>query len=129
MSSTSATNKYRDALDVLKRGRDLLVDELAEAVNDRAEDLLDSPFLLGELLENHGMKLQFLTLMMSQLEQLADEASTSEARFCDDAGFGTPDGDAPGGGEPRRRRRNRKRGGRRRNRTAGANHASDDADR
>jgi hypothetical protein len=121
-------NKYRDALDVLRRGRDLLVDELADAVNDRAEDLLESPFLLGELLENHGMKLQFLTLMMSQLEQLADEQPV-ESRCGEEAAFGASDAESLGTGGSRRRRRGRRRGGRKRNRTAGANHASDDVDR
>lgn len=128
MPSTSPLNKYRGALDVLRRGRDILVDDLAETVNDRAEDLLDSPFLLGELLENHGMKLQFLTLMMSQLEQLADE-QPADARFCEDASFGSHDGETPGEGGPRRRRRNRRRGGRRKNRASSANHTPDDVDR
>jgi hypothetical protein len=75
------------------------------------------------------MKLQFLTLMMSQLEQLSEEQQPSDARFCDEATFHAADGDGPGEGGPRRRRRNRRRGGKRKNRPSSASHAPDDLDR
>ncbi len=128
MCSSPNLNKYRDALEVLRKGRDMLVDDLADTVNDRAEDLLDSPFLLTELLENHGMKLQFLTLLMSQLEQFADDQPV-DARFSDDVAFATSEGDNSSDSNPPRRKRSRRRGGRRRNRTSNANHAPDDIDR
>lgn len=126
MCSSPNTNKFRGALDVLRRGRDMMVEELADAVNDRAEDLLESPFLLTELLEHHGMKLQLLALMMGQLEQLADDQG-SETSFSDDAVFPPAEGDAPCLPKRRKRRRGRKR--RKLNRASSAKQTSDGFDR
>lgn len=97
-------NKYRNALEVLQKGRDLLVDELAETVASHGNDLLESPFLLTELLEGHGSKLQFLMLLMSQLERSAEDEDgmdISLPEFPDDHGCELT--------QPRRKRRRRSR--------------------
>lgn len=72
------SNKFRDAVDILQRGRDLLVEALAEDIVDKAEDLIDGGFAFNELLETQGTRLHFLGLLVAQLEQSAealDEAS------------------------------------------------------
>lgn len=65
-------NKYRAAVEVLQRGRDQLVEALAEDVVDQADDLLEGGFLFNEFLEAQGTRLHFLSLLMSQLEQSAE---------------------------------------------------------
>jgi hypothetical protein len=75
-----ATNKFRAAVEVLQRGRDVLVDELADEILDHADDLIDGGFGFNELLETQGTRLHFLALLLSQLEQSAevmDEALAS----------------------------------------------------
>src|SRR4051812_39217340 len=71
MSDTSF-NKYRAAIQVLQKGRDVLVDSLAEEVLSQADDLLEGGFLFNEFLEAQGTRLHFLSLLVSQLEQSAD---------------------------------------------------------
>jgi hypothetical protein len=65
-------NKYRAALDILQKGRDVLMEELAETVIGQADELLESGFAFHEFLENQGTRLHFLCLLLSQLEQSAD---------------------------------------------------------
>lgn len=65
-------NKYRAALEVLQRGRERMVDELANLVLDQSDDLLESGFLFNEFLENQGTRLHFLSLLLAQLEQSAE---------------------------------------------------------
>ncbi len=77
---TTKLNKYRAAIDVLQRGRDMLVAELAETVLDQADDLMDGGYLLNEFLENHGTRLHFLGLLVSQLEQSAEALDEAEAK-------------------------------------------------
>jgi|APCry1669189034_1035192.scaffolds.fasta_scaffold01590_5 hypothetical protein len=104
-------NKYRSALEVLQKGRDMLVDELADAVSVHGEDLLQSPFLLTEILEGHGTKLQFLMLLISQLERSAEDVDGFDptlAEFHDESGH-----------EPLQPRRKRRRRSRRRGRARG----------
>lgn len=75
-------NKYRAAIELLQRGRDTLMDELAETLLDQGEDLLSGGFLFNELIESHGTRLHFLCLLLSQMEQSAevfDEAQAAEA--------------------------------------------------
>jgi hypothetical protein len=72
-------NKYRAALEVLQRGRDRLVTELADQVLDQADDLLESGFLFNEFLENQGTKLHFLSLLAAQLEQSAESHEERQA--------------------------------------------------
>jgi hypothetical protein len=74
------TNKYRLAIEVLQRGRDQIVDELAEQVLDGGDDLLETPFLFNEMLEGQGTKLHFLGLLLAQLEQSAEQLEEAEAR-------------------------------------------------
>ncbi len=72
-------NKYRDAVQILQRGRDLLVESLAEDILDKQDDLIDGGFAFNELLETQGTRLHFLGLLVAQLEQSAealDEASS-----------------------------------------------------
>jgi hypothetical protein len=66
------TNKYRAAMAILQRGRDMMVEQLAEEILDREDDLVDGGFLLNEFLEAQGTRLHFLCLLVSQLEQSAE---------------------------------------------------------
>ena len=68
----SRTNKYRDAIRVLQRGRDVLVENLADEVLDQAEDLSEGGFQFNEFLESQGTRLHFLCLLVAQLEQSAE---------------------------------------------------------
>src|SRR5947209_5611291 len=70
--SADTFNKYRAAAQALQRGRDQLVDAMADEVLDQGEDLLENNFLFNEFLENQGTRLHFLTLVLSQLEQSAE---------------------------------------------------------
>jgi hypothetical protein len=66
------SNKYRSAVTILQRGRDVLVGELANEILDREEELVEGGFLFNEFLEMQGTRLHFLTLLLSQLEQSAE---------------------------------------------------------
>jgi hypothetical protein len=66
------TNKYRAALEVLQKGRDVLVDAVADEILDQGLDLIDGGYQFNEFLESQGTRLHFLTLMVSQLEQSAE---------------------------------------------------------
>ena len=72
-------NRYRAAIEVLQRGRDLLVDELADQVLDQADDLVEGGFAFNEFLEREGTRLHFLALLVSQLEQSADSYDEAHA--------------------------------------------------
>jgi len=65
-------NKYRAAVQILQRGRDVLVEAMADEVVSQADDLLDGGFLFNEFLEAQGTRLHFLSLLVSQLEQSAE---------------------------------------------------------
>jgi len=73
------TNKYRDAIEVLRRGRDILVENLADEVLDRQDDLAEGGFLLNEFLEAQGTRLHFMCLLVNQLEQSAEALDESRA--------------------------------------------------
>jgi hypothetical protein len=66
------SNKYRSAVEVLQRGRDVLVEELADEILDRAEELVEGGFVLNEFLEAQGTRLHFLCILVGQLEQSAE---------------------------------------------------------
>ncbi len=66
-------NKYRAAADVLQRGREALVDTLAEEVLGQADDLLESGYSFNEFIESQGTRLHFLGLLVAHLEQSAEE--------------------------------------------------------
>src|SRR3954451_19265239 len=70
-------NKYRAAIEILQRGRDVLVGDLADEIHDRQEDLAEGGFLLNEFLEAQGTRLHFLCLLVSQLEQSAEALDES----------------------------------------------------
>jgi hypothetical protein len=65
-------NKYRAAIDALQRGRELVVDELAEEILERwADTMIEEGPTFHEFVESQGTRLHFLSLMVSQLEQSA----------------------------------------------------------
>jgi len=73
-------NKYRAAIEVLQKGRDVLVEAMADEILDQGEDLVDGGFQFNEFLESQGTRLHFLSLLVGQLEQSAetlDEALTA----------------------------------------------------
>src|SRR5690242_3018499 len=65
-------NKYRAAIEVLQRGRDVLVEALAEEILDQGEDLAEGGFLFNEFLETQGTRVHFLSLLIGQLEQSSE---------------------------------------------------------
>ncbi len=65
-------NKYRAAIQILMKGRDTLVDALAEDVLAQQDDLIEGGFLFNEFLESQGTRLHFLSLLVAQLEQSAE---------------------------------------------------------
>jgi len=78
--SSEQFNKFRAAVEILQRGRDVLVEDLAHEILGREEDLSEGGFLLNEFLESQGSRLHFMCLLVSQLEQSAealDEARSS----------------------------------------------------
>ncbi len=70
--SDSKFNKYRAAMEVLLRGRDQMMEELADSLLDESDDLMESTYAFQEMLENQGTRLHFLSLLMAQLEQSAE---------------------------------------------------------
>jgi hypothetical protein len=75
--SDTGFNKFRAAIEVLQRGRDFLVDGLADEILDQADDLLEGGFIFNEFLEAQGTRLHFLCLLVSQLEQSAEALEES----------------------------------------------------
>jgi len=65
-------NKYRSAIDVLQKGRDVLIDALADDILEQGGDLIDGGYQFNELLETQGTRLHFLSLLVGQLEQSAE---------------------------------------------------------
>lgn len=65
-------NRYQKAVEVLQKGREVMMRDLTEEILDRAEDFTEGGFLFQEFLENQGTKLHFLYLMINQLEQSAE---------------------------------------------------------
>ena len=72
-------NKYRAAVEILQRGRDLLVESLADDVLEQADDLIEGGFLFNEFLETQGTRIHFLSLLVAQLEQSAESLEESRA--------------------------------------------------
>src|SRR5947209_5983208 len=65
-------NKFRAAVEVLQKGRDILVDSMTEEILDQGTDLIEGGFQFNEFLESQGTRLHFLSLLIGQLEQSAD---------------------------------------------------------
>lgn len=76
--SPSMPNKYRVAMTLLTRGREQLVEEIADEILDRP-DLLETPYLFNEFLENQGTRLHFLSMLVAQLEQTAEQYEEAQA--------------------------------------------------
>jgi len=72
MTDTSF-NKYRAAASVLQRGREMLVETMADDILEQSDDLLEGGYAFHEFLENQGTRIHFLSLLVAQLEQTADE--------------------------------------------------------
>lgn len=70
--SNRPVNRYQKAVEVLQKGREVMMRDLTEEILDRAEDFTEGGFLFQEFLENQGTKLHFLYLMVNQLEQSAE---------------------------------------------------------
>jgi hypothetical protein len=101
----SPVNKFRAAIEILHRGRDLLVEGLADDILDQHENLMEGGFQFHEFLETHGARLHFLGLIVGHLEQSAeflDEIQAQPPR---------PEPLAPKSAGPRVKRRSRGRGG------------------
>ncbi len=78
LARCTTINKYRAAIEILQKGRDVLVADLANEILDREEDLAEGGFLLNEFLESQGSRLHFLSLLVGQLEVSAE--TLEEAR-------------------------------------------------
>jgi hypothetical protein len=76
--SAPRLNKYRDAIDLLQKGRDFLVESIADEILDQGDGLLEGSYQFNELLETQGTRLHFLTLLMGQLEQSAETLEESK---------------------------------------------------
>jgi hypothetical protein len=76
---TLQPNKYRAAINVLQRGRDVLIDALAEEIIGQGPDLIDGGYQFNEFLESQGTRLHFLSLLLAQLEQSAEALDESLA--------------------------------------------------
>jgi len=76
--SITRSNKFRAAVEVLQKGRDLVVDAIADDVIDQADDLLDGGYQFNEFLETQGTRLHFLSLLIQQLEQSAEGVEEAE---------------------------------------------------
>lgn len=72
-------NKFRTAMEILQRGRDVLVDDLANEILDHADDLTDGGFAFNEFLEGQGTRLHFLSMLLAQLEQSAEALDEAAA--------------------------------------------------
>lgn len=107
-------NKYRAAAGVLLRGRNQLVDALADEILEQSDDLLGGGYAFQELLENQGTRIHFLSLLVAQLEQSADElderraaaaAARGKKRSRKDRGGRSPVPEQPSGKATRDRER------------------------
>ena len=72
-------NKFRAAVEVLQRGKSSMVENLAEEILTQGDDLTDNPFMFNEFVESQGTRLHFLTMLMGQLEHMADQFDEQSA--------------------------------------------------
>jgi len=73
MTVQTRNNKYRAAIEALQRGRDLVVEDVADDILDRwADSMIEGGYAFGEFIESQGTRLHFLGLLISQLEQSAE---------------------------------------------------------
>jgi hypothetical protein len=72
-------NKYRHAMEILQRGRELMVEDLADELLDQRDDLIEGGFRFHEFLESHGTRLHFLSLILCHLEQSAEAVDEQRA--------------------------------------------------
>ncbi|MFO0959131.1 MAG: hypothetical protein U0800_17165 [Isosphaeraceae bacterium] len=82
MPSNSESSKYRAAIEVLQKGRDVLVESMTLEILDQGEEFAEGGFLFQEFLETHGTRLHFLSLLVAQLEQSAEMAEESSRSVC-----------------------------------------------
>ena len=72
-------NKFRVAVEVLQKGRDLVMNAIADDVLYQADDFLEGGYQFNEFLEVQGTKLHFLSLLIQQLEQSAESVEEAQA--------------------------------------------------
>jgi hypothetical protein len=72
-----SSNKFRAAIEVLQKGRDVLIEAMADEILEQGIDLIDGGYQFNEFLEAQGTRLHFLSLLLSQLEQSADALDES----------------------------------------------------
>ena len=65
-------NKFRAAIDILQKGREAIVDALADEILDQGDGLTGVSYQFNEFVELQGTRLHFVTLLLSQLEQSAE---------------------------------------------------------
>jgi len=70
--SESRFNKYRAAVEILQRGREVLVEGLADEILEHSDELVEGGFTFNEFLESQGTRIHFLCLLVAHLEQSAD---------------------------------------------------------
>jgi hypothetical protein len=81
-SSERSASRYRLAAKTLDHVRSVLLDRLADEVISHADDLDDAQhFLLTDIVEVQGTRLQLICMVIGQLEQASAnlEASDSES--------------------------------------------------
>ena len=61
--SESLYNKYRAAIEVLQKGRDVSGRAMADEIVEPGADLIDGGFQFNEFLESQGTRLHFLSLL------------------------------------------------------------------
>ena len=73
-------NKFRAAVEVLQKGRDQIVESIADDVLDQGEDLvLEGGYMFHEFLENQGTRLHFLGLLDSTIGAVGRDARRAHA--------------------------------------------------
>jgi hypothetical protein len=65
-------NKYRSAIEILQKGRDALVETVADEILEQGIELIEGGYQFNEFLESQGTRLHFLNLLIGQLEQSAE---------------------------------------------------------
>jgi hypothetical protein len=84
--------KYRAAIEVLQRGREQLIERMADEILEQQESLLEAGFQFNEFLESHGTRLHFLDLMVVHMEQSAEDLEdTAVEAMKVDPGLSRPD--------------------------------------
>lgn len=71
-SDHSAPDQLQNAISVLNRARESMLDHLAEQVVSMEDEFAEGGFQINEFLDMHGTRLHFLCLMIGQFEMLRE---------------------------------------------------------